>query len=169
MQALRPGDPMRLTFHTDYALRMLLYLGTRPDQTVTISEVADAYGVSKNHLMKVATHLVSGGYVAATRGNGGGLRLAQKPADIVIGEVVRHTENDFDLVGCFEAGGSCRIEPACLLRTSLRKALDAFFRVLDDYTLADLLVTRPLMAELFQLTEPAETAANSILGKRRAW
>lgn len=160
---------MRLTFHTDYALRMLLYLGTRPNQTVTISEVADAYGVSKNHLMKVATHLVSGGYVAATRGNGGGLRLAQKPADIVIGEVVRHTENDFDLVGCFEAGGSCRIEPACLLRTSLRKALDAFFRVLDDYTLADLLVTRPLMAELFQLAEPDETAANAVLGKRRAW
>ena len=158
---------MRLTFHTDYALRMLLYLGTRPDQTVTISEVADAYGVSKNHLMKVATHLVSGGYIAATRGNGGGLRLAQKPADIVIGEVVRHTENDFDLVGCFEAGGGCRIEPACLLRTSLRKA-----RCLSGarrHTLADLLVTRPLMAELFQLPQPTEAQATSVLGKRRAW
>lgn len=160
---------MRLTFHTDYALRMLLYLGTRPNQTVTISAVADAYGVSKNHLMKVATHLVSGGYVIATRGNGGGLRLAQKPEDIVIGEVVRHTENDFDLVGCFEGSGGCRIEPACLLRTSLRKALDAFFRVLDDYTLADLLVTRPLMSELFGLPAPVEAAAGGVLGKRRAW
>ncbi len=161
---------MRLTFHTDYALRMLLYLGTRPDQTVTISEIADAYAVSKNHLMKVATHLVSGGYVAATRGNGGGLRLAQRPQDIVIGEVVRHTENDFHLVGCFEDGGpGCRIQPACLLRTSLRKALDAFFRVLDEYTLADLLVTRPLMAELFNIPEPAEAGLASPLGKRRAW
>jgi Rrf2 family nitric oxide-sensitive transcriptional repressor len=161
---------MRLTFHTDYALRMLLYLGTRPDQIVTISEIADAYGVSNHHLMKVATHLVGGGYVAATRGNGGGLRLAQKPENIVVGEVVRHTENDFDLVGCFEAGGpGCRIETACLLRTSLRKALDAFFRVLDDYTLADLLVTRPLMAELFQLTEPVTGGTASALGPRRAW
>ena len=161
---------MRLTLHTDYALRMLLYLGTRPHDTVTISEVADTYGISKNHLMKVATHLASGGYIAATRGNGGGLKLAQRPEDIVIGEVVRHTENDFDLVGCFEAGGAgCRIETACLLRTSLRKALDAFFRVLDDYTLADLLVTRPLMAELFQLTEAVGADTDSILGKRRAW
>lgn len=161
---------MRLTFYTDYALRVLLYLGTRPNRTVTISEVAEAYGVSKNHLMKVATHLATGGYITATRGNGGGMRLAQKPEDIVIGEVVRHTENDFDLVGCFEAGGpGCRIESACLLRTSLRKALEAFFRVLDDYTLADLLVTRPLMAELFHLDEPADASANSVLGKRRAW
>jgi len=161
---------MRLTFHTDYALRMLLYLGTRPNQTVTIGEIADAYGVSKNHLMKVATHLGAGSYIAATRGNGGGLRLARKPEDIVVGEVVRHTESDFDLVGCFEAGGpGCRIETACLLRTSLRKALEAFFRVLDDYTLADLLVTRPLMAELFQLTDMVEADANAVLGKRRAW
>ena len=160
---------MRLTAHTDFSLRVLMTLAVAEKRVVTIDELARRHRLSKNHLMKVATHLVSGGYVAATRGNGGGLRLAQKPADIVIGEVVRHTENDFDLVGCFEAGGSCRIKPACLLRTSLRKALDAFFRVLDDYTLADLLVTRPLMAELFQLTEAGETAATSALGKRRAW
>lgn len=160
---------MRLTFHTDYALRILLYLGARPNQTVTISEVAEAYGISKNHLMKVATHLGSGGYIDASRGNGGGLRLACNPEDIVIGEVVRHTENDFALVGCFEAGGpGCRIETACLLRSALRKALDAFFRVLDDYTLADLLVTRPLMAALFGLTEPVRGETKSSQ-PRRAW
>lgn len=161
---------MRLTFHTDYALRVLLYLGVRPNQVITISEVAEAYGISKNHLMKVATHLSVGGYVDATRGNGGGLRLARRPDEIIIGEVVRHTENDLALVGCFEAGGQgCRIESACMLRSTLRKALDAFFHVLDEYTLADLLVTRPLMAELFNLVEPVEDSRPGVMSKRRAW
>ena len=161
---------MQLTLHTDYALRVLLYLGVRPNQVVTISEVAEVYGISKNHLMKVATNLAAGGYIDSSRGNGGGLKLSRRPDDIVIGEVVRHTENDFALVGCFEpCSTGCRIESACLLRTTLRKALDAFFRVLDEYTLADLLVTRPLMAELFNLVEPVEESRAGVMSKSRAW
>ncbi len=161
---------MQLTLHTDYALRILLYLGTRRDRKVTISEIAEVYGISKNHLMKVTTHLSAGGYIESIRGNGGGLRLKMRPEEIVIGEVVRHTETDFALVGCFQNGGStCRIETACLLRTTLRKALEAFFRVLDDYSLADLLVTRPLMAELFGFEAPLGPKADPVLGPRRAW
>jgi Rrf2 family transcriptional regulator, nitric oxide-sensitive transcriptional repressor len=143
---------MRLTMHTDYALRILIQLGVHPDRLVTVGETAEAYGISKDHMMKVAHRLCLAGFVEAVRGNGGGLRLAKRPQDIIIGDVVRKTENDFALVGCFEPRcEDCRIYSACLLRSALRKALEAFFSVLDTYTLQDLLVTRPLLEELFTI------------------
>lgn len=120
-----------------------------------MQEVAESYAISRNHLMKVAHNLSLGGFVETVRGNRGGLRLAREPGRINIGEVVRYTEKDFALVGCLEPGGSCRIAPACLLRSTLRKAMAAFFAVLDQHSLQDLLVTRPLLEELFSLSEPA--------------
>jgi Rrf2 family transcriptional regulator, nitric oxide-sensitive transcriptional repressor len=148
---------MRLTMHTDYALRMLIQLGVHNNRLVTVSETAEAFAISKNHMMKVAHHLCLAGYVEAVRGNRGGLRLAKRPQDINIGEVVRRTENDFALVGCFEPRcEGCRITSACLLRHALRKALEAFHAVLDTYTLHDLLVTRPLLEELFAIRVPVE-------------
>jgi Rrf2 family nitric oxide-sensitive transcriptional repressor len=140
---------MRLTKQTDYALRLLIQLGVHTDRLVTVDEAARAYQVSKNHMMKVAHRLCLEGFVVTFRGNGGGLRLAKRPSDINIGEVVRRIEGDFSLVGCFEPGDGCRITSACLLRSALRKALTAFHQVLDDYTLQDLLVTKPLLEELF--------------------
>jgi Rrf2 family transcriptional regulator, nitric oxide-sensitive transcriptional repressor len=142
---------MRLTLYTDYALRVLILLGIQEDgRLVTISEIAQAFKISKNHLSKVTHQLSLGHYVDAVRGNGGGLRLARQPSEINIGEVVRLTENDFALVGCFEKGHGCRIETACLLRPALRTALAAFFAALDKYTLQDLLVTRPLLEEVLR-------------------
>jgi Rrf2 family transcriptional regulator, nitric oxide-sensitive transcriptional repressor len=141
---------MRLTMHTDYALRMLIQLGVHNDRLVTVSETARAYQVSKNHMMKVAHRLCQEGFVKTVRGNGGGLRLAMRPSEIGLGEVVRRMENDFSLVGCFEPRcEDCRISSACLLRSALRNALRAFHETLDEYTLQDLLVTRPLLEELF--------------------
>jgi Rrf2 family transcriptional regulator, nitric oxide-sensitive transcriptional repressor len=141
---------MRLTMQTDYALRMLIQLGVHADRLVTVSETALAYRVSKNHMMKVAHRLCMEGFVVTVRGNGGGLRLAKHPSDINVGDVVRRIENDFSLVGCFEPRcDECRITSACLLRSALRKALSAFHEVLDEYSLQDLLVTRPLLEELF--------------------
>jgi Rrf2 family transcriptional regulator, nitric oxide-sensitive transcriptional repressor len=100
--------------------------------------------------MKVAHRLCQEGFVKTVRGNGGGLRLAMRPSEIGIGEVVRRIENDFSLVGCFEPRcEDCRISSACLLRSALRNALRAFHETLDEYTLQDLLVTRPLLEELF--------------------
>ncbi|WP_416897114.1 MAG: RrF2 family transcriptional regulator [Minwuia sp.] len=137
---------MRLTMYTDYALRMLIQLGLQPDnRLVTIGEIATSFGISKNHLTKVAQQLSVGGYVEAVRGNGGGLRLAMSPAEINVGDVVRMTEKDFSLVGCFEEGGRCQIDSACMLRPALATALSAFFAALDKFTLQDLLVTRPLL------------------------
>jgi Rrf2 family nitric oxide-sensitive transcriptional repressor len=135
---------------TDYALRMLIQLGVHTDRLVTVSETARTYQVSKNHMMKVAHRLCLEGFVIGARGNGGGLRLAMRPSEINIGEVVRRIENDFSIVGCFEPRcEDCRISSACLLRSALRKALKAFHDALDEYTLQDLLVTRPLLEELF--------------------
>lgn len=144
---------MRLTMQTDYALRMLIQLGVHSNRLVTVKETAEVYRVSRNHMMKVAHRLCQQGFVRSVRGNGGGLSLAKKPSEINIGDVVLSIEGDFSLVGCFEPRcEDCRISSACLLRSALRNALKAFHATLGEYTLQDLLVTRPLLEELFLKT-----------------
>nr|WP_312448231.1 Rrf2 family transcriptional regulator [Brevundimonas naejangsanensis] len=140
---------MRLTRYTDYAMRVLLYLGARPDRLCSIAEIAQAYDISQNHLMKVVSDLVNAGYLVSVRGRFGGVRLARPPADINVGAVVRHTEDGFDLVDC----GSCIIAPACGLTGALNQALAAFMKVLDGYTLESLLARRGEMARLFEPSE----------------
>ncbi len=130
---------MRLTHYTDYSLRVLIYLGLRSERLSSIREIAMAYGISETHLMKVVQTLAKCGYVATLRGRGGGLKLAKSPHEIGIGEVVRHTEDDVALADCFVSGPECRIDGPCRLQHLLREALQAFFTVLDQYTLADLL------------------------------
>lgn len=129
---------MRMTLHTDYALRMLIYLAGRPGRICTVSEVADAYRLSRNHLLKVALRLRRMGFVETTRGRAGGIRLAIRPAEINLGALVRGTEEDFSLVECMqEGGGACVISPVCRLKGIFGEALDAYLAVLDRYTLAD--------------------------------
>jgi len=138
---------MRLTSYSDYSLRLLMYAALRADRLVTIQEVADAYDISKNHLMKVAFQLGRYGILETVRGRNGGLRLARKPEQIGLGEVVRITEEDFTMVECFDrATNSCVIIRPCRLRGILRKALNAYFVVLDDFTLADLTQGNPLLS-----------------------
>ena len=141
---------MRLTRYTDYAMRVLLYLAARPDRLCSISEIAGAYGISQNHLMKVVSDLVGAGYLESVRGRSGGVRLARPPAEINIGAVVRHTEDGFDLVDC----GSCIIAPACGLTGALAQALSAFMKVLDGYTLENLTSRRLDLAGLFDGGRP---------------
>ena len=144
---------MRLTIFTDYSVRVLIYLGTRRREArlATIGDIAAAYGISRNHLMKVVHHLAKQGYVETTRGKGGGMRLARAPDQINIGTLVRSTEEDFALVECFEAGEqNCTIAPACTLPPVLARALRAFFRELDTQTLADLLRPRPELVRIFR-------------------
>jgi Rrf2 family nitric oxide-sensitive transcriptional repressor len=119
---------------------MLIYLAAHPDQRPTIAEIADRYGISKNHLTKVAHNLGLGGYVRTARGRGGGLALARPAAEIGIGDVVRATEPDMALVPCFPGGDSplCSISSACRLKSALYQAQTAFMDVLDSYSLADL-------------------------------
>lgn len=135
---------MRLTRYTDYAIRVLLYLGRQPGRLRPIGEIARAYGISQNHLMKVVNDLVNAGYLESVRGRNGGIRLA-RPADAInIGAVVRHTEDDFDLVGC----GRCIIGSACGLTDALDEAVDAFMTVLDRYSLADIMARKGDFAHL---------------------
>jgi Rrf2 family nitric oxide-sensitive transcriptional repressor len=143
---------MRLTNFTDYCLRVLIYLGTRRDESrlATIGDIALAYGISRNHLMKVVHHLAKEGYIETTRGKGGGMRLARAPEQINIGTLVRGTEEDFALVECFQDGNrNCPIIPACALPPVLDRALGAFFQQLDSQSLADLVRPREKLAGLF--------------------
>ena len=133
---------MQLTRYSDYALRVLIYLALEPQRLATIEEIAGSYGISRAHLMKVVHQLGLRGYVETVRGRGGGLRLARRPEDIRVGEVVRATEGKMALVECFEPSSRCAIEPACALRSALHEALRAFLAVLDRYTLADLVARR---------------------------
>jgi Rrf2 family nitric oxide-sensitive transcriptional repressor len=139
---------MRLTAYTDFSLRVLMYLALHPDRRPTIAEIAERYGISKAHLMKVVYQLGLTGYVETTRGKGGGLRLARRLEDVTVGEIVRLTEPDMALVACFEAGDACVIAPACRLKGKLGEARAAFLKVLDDCTLAEVMGNRPALEVL---------------------
>jgi Rrf2 family nitric oxide-sensitive transcriptional repressor len=151
---------MRLTVYTDFSLRLLMFLALKGDGLATIAEIAKAYDISKNHLMKVAHQLGLAGYVETVRGKGGGLRLARPPQDIVLGKVVRRTEPDMALVPCFVPDDkSCTIFPNCALRGALSEARDAFLWALDQYTLADLVRPRAPLQKLLSFKPRGRTAA----------
>lgn len=140
---------MRMTLHTDYALRMLIYIATRPDRTCTVMDVAEAYELSRNHLIKVAQTLRDLGLLETTRGRTGGLRLLRPPGEIGIGALVRATEEEFSLAECMQTcGRPCAISPACRLKGLLHEALSAFLAVLDKYTLADLVRNKSALGPL---------------------
>ena len=102
---------MHLTAFSDYTLRTLIYLALRPDSLCTIEEIATAYDISTNHLTKVVHQAARAGEVVTVRGQGGGLRLARKPASINVGAVLRRTEPDFDIVPCFRLRRRLRHSP----------------------------------------------------------
>lgn len=144
---------MRLTRYTDYAIRVLLYLGRPTEQLCSIAEIARAYDISQNHLMKVVSDLVNAGYLESVRGRGGGIRLARPAAQINIGALIRHTEGDLDLVGC----DTCVVAPACGLTGMLAEALAAFLAVLDRYSLADAQDRKGDLQQLLRTIQVSET------------
>ena len=129
---------MRLTTYRDYMLRALIRLAVGPRDLTTMTELADSYGISENHLTKVGHQLGVAGYAETVRGQNGGIRLLRRPGDISIGELVRRAEPDFDLVPCLAESSACAIEPACVLKDALADARDAFLAALKRYTLADI-------------------------------
>lgn len=129
---------MRLNVHTDYALRILMFLSAKQAQA-SVDEIATAYGISRNHLMKVSQKLTELGYVTAKRGRGGGLTLAQAPASIIVGTVVRSIEPVGGFVECFDrVNNQCPVTGVCGLQGALATALGDFMARLDQYSLADL-------------------------------
>jgi Rrf2 family nitric oxide-sensitive transcriptional repressor len=129
---------MNITRFTDYSLRVLIYLTIHDEKLATIKEIADAYGISKNHLMKVVQELSIKGYLHSTRGKNGGIKLGKEPAAINVGELIRMIEQDSTLVECFGDDNQCIITTACQLKHLLAEAMDSFFKSLERYTLADL-------------------------------
>jgi Rrf2 family nitric oxide-sensitive transcriptional repressor len=132
-------------------MRLLIHLALQPDEPATIQQIAERYGISRNHLMKVANRAVQAGYVQGVRGRAGGLKLAREPKEIGIGEVLRALE-DWRMVECFEpATNQCPITGGCGLQAMLKEALEAYFSVLDRYSLADVVRRKPLLVQLLGL------------------
>jgi Rrf2 family nitric oxide-sensitive transcriptional repressor len=130
---------MHLTTYSDYSMRVLVYLGLQREKLTTIADIAKAYDISENHLMKVVHHLALEGYIETVRGKGGGMRLAREPETINLGKLVRKTEGDDGLLACTYEVSNCCIQPACNLVGILREAHNALFAVMEKYTLADLI------------------------------
>lgn len=151
---------MRLTTFTDYSLRTLIYLASLPGSRARIADVATAFEVPENHLVKVVHALGKGGWLNNVRGHGGGMELASPAESIRVGSVVRATEGEAMLAECFgDSAGQCAIAHACRLRGVFNEALTAFYSVLDRYTLADLVTNRHQLARILFVEKPASRAA----------
>jgi len=147
---------MRLTHMTDYAMRLLIYLAQHPQRLCTIAEVARHYEISEAHLTKITHQLGLAGWIATTRGKGGGIKLAREPQDIGLGAVVRTMEPDFFIVECFSTGNSCLLTGSCKLTGVMDGALHSFMHYLDDYSLADVLPEQPAAAgHVIHIRRPA--------------
>jgi Rrf2 family transcriptional regulator, nitric oxide-sensitive transcriptional repressor len=143
---------VRLTTFTDYSLRVLMYLAANPSRRATIAEIAAAFGVSENHLVKVVHFLGRQGWIETVRGKGGGIALAMSAEQVGVGRVVRDAEGAVVPAECFsEGGGSCAIADSCRLRSTLGEAVSAFYAVLDRYTLADIARNRQTLAKVLRI------------------
>jgi len=143
---------MKLTAFTDYSLRVLMYLAADPTQRATIAEIAAAFDISENHLVKVVHFLGKSGWIQTLRGKGGGIQLALRPDMINVGRVVRDTEGAALPAECFlPEGNQCVITPACRLKNVLADAVKAFYLVLDQYTLADISKNRQALAKVLMI------------------
>jgi Rrf2 family nitric oxide-sensitive transcriptional repressor len=144
---------MQLTYFSDYALRLVLFLAAHPERVVSVQEVSRAYDVSPHHMVKVARLLVGRGVVVSERGRRGGLRLKIPAEKLTIGALVRLTEPHFNIVECFDrTGNTCPIAPACGMKGVFQQARDSFLHVLDEHTIAEFLPRAPVLMKLWRKT-----------------
>jgi Rrf2 family nitric oxide-sensitive transcriptional repressor len=139
---------MKLTRFTDYSLRVLMHLGLQENDRITIREISESYGISRNHLMKVVSLLTRMGYLDARRGPGGGIALARPASEICLADVIIDMEDDLNMVECFCADGECIIAPVCELKCVLDQALTAYLDTLRAYTLTDLLISKKKLGKM---------------------
>ena len=134
---------MQLTLYTDYSIRVLIYLASKENTLSTIDEISNKFSISKNHLTRVVHKLGEKGVIKTIRGKGGGICLAHLPKDINLGKIVREMESNFDIVECFnKERNTCILTPSCSLKKVLYEARDAFFKVIEKKTLADIVVNK---------------------------
>ncbi len=145
---------MRLSRYSDYLVRVLIHASLRSPERVTVNEVAEAFDISRHHLVKVVHDLGRHGYLVTQRGVGGGFTLALPPHAILLGDVIRLGEEE-TVINCMDGPNHiCRLSPACRLKGILDEAAVAFFDVLDRYTLADLMEKSTALREVLNLREP---------------
>jgi len=135
---------MRLTRYTDYSLRVLIHLALHQERLCSIGEIAHTYQISHNHLMKVVNALARDGFVETIRGRSGGMRLSRPAETITVGEVVRKTEEGFELAYC----SGCLLSPACGLTSVLVEGMNAMLAVFDAYTIADLIQDKAVVRRM---------------------
>jgi Rrf2 family nitric oxide-sensitive transcriptional repressor len=153
---------VQLSLQADYACRVLIFLATTSASRASIREIADAFDISENHLMKVVHRLGKLGFISNVRGRGGGIELARAPSEIRIGEVIRTMETHFDVVECFNATtNTCPISPVCGLKGALAKARSAFLETLDEYVLEDVVKNRRALGSAIGLV--GSTAPTSVV------
>jgi Rrf2 family nitric oxide-sensitive transcriptional repressor len=153
---------MELTFYTDYSLRVLIYLAVQGDRRRQISDIADAYGISRNHLTKVVHGLARAGFIHSYRGKGGGITLAREAREINIGAVVRYTEGALKPVECFRSSDNrCVITGACGLAGVVGEACESFLATFDHYTLADLIAKQRQLARLLDVSHAPVSARSA--------
>ena len=151
---------MKLTAFTDYSLRVLIYLAADPERRATIAEISSSFDIKENHLTKVVHFLGKQGWVTTVRGKGGGLLLAKAAKDICVGRVVRDTEGAAMPAECFSAEDNhCVISHCCRLKGVLGEAVNAFYAVLDRYTLADISRNRHTLSGVLHFHSPASAHA----------
>jgi len=146
---------MKLTRFTDYSLRVLMHLGLQENGRITIREISESYGISRNHLMKVVSLLTRMGYLDARRGPGGGIALARPASEICLADVIIDMEDDLNMVECFCADGECIIAPVCELKCVLDQALTAYLDTLRAYTLTDLLISKKKLGRMLGIGNQA--------------
>jgi len=147
---------MRLTRYTDYSLRVLIHLALHEDGLCSIGEIARTYDISHNHLMKVVVALGRDGFVETVRGRAGGIRLGRPAAAITVGEVVRRTEEGFELAEC----SGCMLSPACGLTGILAQGMAAMLQVFDSFTIADILTDKTMLRRLIAKQPPLGIGAH---------
>ncbi len=133
---------MQLKRYTDYSLRVLIYLGIKQGQIVTVNEIAQSYNISRNHIAKVVHQLSLNGFIHSVRGKNGGVALNKRPCEINIGEIIRHTEDNLSAINCKDLTQNCPILEICQLTQILDQAAQQFLNVLDQYTLDDLIAPK---------------------------
>lgn len=146
---------MNLKKYTDYGLRVLIFTGLkREGELASIKEISAVYNISTHHLGKIVHELTKLELIESIRGRNGGIRLAKSPEDMNVGHIVRMLEGDFNILECFDRETNhCVISPGCTLKHALNKALHAFFQVLDEYTIQDLITNEKELRDLMGISE----------------
>jgi len=149
---------LQLTKHTDYAVRVLIYLNTQVDQTALskANEIAELFDISFNHLTKVIHHLGKAGFIQTIRGKSGGIKLAKPAEQINLGDIIEVMETNLSPVNCQEP--PCRLDSVCLAKPIFHKAMQAFLDELRKHTLADICITKSNDVWKLNLDQPVNIA-----------